>query len=198
MDCIVRARLHAGFAPDTAFGVEINNPILAPVHGAYRTNCDTGRFFTMIAARDLKDAASVGKHSLFDVFDPGAIHTDGHMVLCLACDRAGMAADALAIIDNETVFHRELLYAQCPSSFTSSASGVNHHPPNMNRNAGLLQSLPLKEREDPGSIHYAVPHTRFFESRTRKAPPETQVRMKSFRNRVECFFIGTEQAVCPT
>ena len=60
----------------------------------------------MIAARDLKDAASVGVGALLDVFDPGAIHAERHVVLGFAGYRAGMTANALAVIDDKSVLHR--------------------------------------------------------------------------------------------
>ena len=59
----------------------------------------------MIAARHLKYAARVGKSTLLDVLDPGPIHAHRHLVLCLACHRAGVTSDALAVIDYEAVFH---------------------------------------------------------------------------------------------
>ena len=61
----------------------------------------------MIAARDLKNPASVGKFAFLNVLDPGAVHTEWDEVLGFACDRAGVTANALAIIDDESVFHRD-------------------------------------------------------------------------------------------
>jgi hypothetical protein len=61
----------------------------------------------MIAACHLKNAARIGKFSSFDVFDPGAIHPDWHLVLGLTRDGAGVASDTLAVVDDETVFHQE-------------------------------------------------------------------------------------------
>src|SRR5579859_4254218 len=107
VDGIVWAGLHAGFAPDTSLGAEINDAVFALVHRGHRTDRDAGRILAMIAARDLKDAAGVGESSLLDVLHPGAVHGERDVVLGLARHRAGVAADALAVIDDESVSHPE-------------------------------------------------------------------------------------------
>jgi hypothetical protein len=60
----------------------------------------------MIASRDLKYAPGIGVQAFFDVFHPGSVYADGYLIFSFACDRAGVASDALAIIDYEAVFHR--------------------------------------------------------------------------------------------
>ena len=60
----------------------------------------------MVAARDLKYAARVGERALLDVFDPSPVHAYRHLVLGFAGHGAGVATDAFAIVDDETVFHR--------------------------------------------------------------------------------------------
>ena len=102
---IVGTRLHAGLAADAAVGIEIDNAVLAPVHGCDRTDGDARRLLAMIAARHLKNAASVGKRALLHVLHPGPVDAEGDLIFGFARDRAGMAADALAIIDYESVFH---------------------------------------------------------------------------------------------
>jgi hypothetical protein len=47
----------------------------------------------------------IGVFPFFDVFYPGAVYPNGYIMLRLASHRAGMAADALAIVNNETVVH---------------------------------------------------------------------------------------------
>ncbi len=59
----------------------------------------------MVAARDLKDAASIRKNALFDVFHPRPIHANRNRILGLARHRAGVASNAFAVIDYEAVFH---------------------------------------------------------------------------------------------
>ena len=60
----------------------------------------------MIAARDLKYAARVGKDAFLDILDPGPVHAHRHLILGFTRDRAGVTSDAPAVIDDEAVFHR--------------------------------------------------------------------------------------------
>ena len=59
----------------------------------------------MIAARDLKYSTRVGENPLLDVLDPSPVHAHRHLVFGFARHRAGVASDALAVIDYEAVFH---------------------------------------------------------------------------------------------
>jgi hypothetical protein len=59
----------------------------------------------MVASSDLKYTTRIRKDSLLDVFDPGSVDAHGNFIFSFASDRAGMASDAFAIIDYETVFH---------------------------------------------------------------------------------------------
>ncbi len=70
---IVGAGLHARFAAYTAFRAEIDDAVFALIHRCHGADRDAGWVFAMIAARDLKNAAGVGKGSLLDVLNPGAI-----------------------------------------------------------------------------------------------------------------------------
>jgi hypothetical protein len=98
---IVRAGLHARLAADTAVTVEVDDAIRALVQGHCRTDRHAGRVCTVVAAQDREVATGVGKLALLDVFHPGAKGPQRHIVLGLAGERAGMAADALAVIDDE-------------------------------------------------------------------------------------------------
>jgi hypothetical protein len=105
VDGIVGAGLHAGFTPDTSFGTEVDDPILALVHRSHRTDGDAGRILTMIAAGHLEHAAGIRKCSLLDVFHPRAIDGERNVVFRLAGYGAGVTTDALAVIDDESVSH---------------------------------------------------------------------------------------------
>ena len=59
----------------------------------------------MIAPRDLKDPACIRKSALLNVLDPGPIHSHRNLVFSLACHRAGVTPDALAVINYKAVFH---------------------------------------------------------------------------------------------
>src|SRR5206468_2885533 len=62
---------------------------------------DARRPFTVVAAHHGEQPAAVGEGAFLDVLDPGAIDADGDLVLALARHRAGVAADALAVVDHE-------------------------------------------------------------------------------------------------
>ena len=56
----------------------------------------------MITAHDGKHPARVGKLPLFYILDPGPINPDRDIMLCFTSNRAGMAADAVAIVNYES------------------------------------------------------------------------------------------------
>jgi hypothetical protein len=124
---IVGTRLHAGLAANAAVGIEVDNSILALVHRRHGTNRDARGFLAMVTARDLKDAARVGKHALLYVFHPGSVDAHRYLVLGFARHGASMTTDALAIVDYESVFHpyRSLDPKNANSSYLSlRAMGV--------------------------------------------------------------------------
>ena len=63
----------------------------------------------MIAAHDGKHPARVGELPLFNILDPSPIDPDGDIMLGFAGNRAGVAADAVAIVDNESKIQKCLL-----------------------------------------------------------------------------------------
>ena len=65
--------------------------------------------FTMITAHDGKHPAGVGELPLFYILDPGPIDPDGDIMLGFAGNRAGVAADAVAIVDDESKIQKCLL-----------------------------------------------------------------------------------------
>ena len=58
-----------------------------------------------------KMTAGLRKCALLDVFDPGAVHPDGNIVLFLACDCAGVTANASVLVYDKTVAHAILSIA---------------------------------------------------------------------------------------
>ena len=56
----------------------------------------------MITAHDGKYPARVGKLPLFYILDPGPIDPDGDIMLCFTSNRAGVAADTVAIVNYES------------------------------------------------------------------------------------------------
>ena len=57
----------------------------------------------MVTTVDEKIAARVGKFAFFDVLNPGAIDADRNVVFCFACHCAGVTANALALVDYESI-----------------------------------------------------------------------------------------------
>lgn len=107
---VVRAGLHARLTTDAGFGTEIDDAVLSLVHRADRANRDARWLLAMIAASDLEDPPSVWELSFLNVLDPGAIYAHRNLIFSLAGDRAGMATDAPAIVDDKSVFHSEELW----------------------------------------------------------------------------------------
>ena len=56
----------------------------------------------MITAHDGKHPARTGELPLFYVLDPSPIDPDGNIMFCFTGNRAGVAADAVAIVDYES------------------------------------------------------------------------------------------------
>ena len=63
----------------------------------------------MITAHDGKHPARIRELPLFYVLDPGPIDPDGYIMLGFAGNRAGVAADAVAIVDYESKIQKCLL-----------------------------------------------------------------------------------------
>jgi len=70
----------------------------------------------MVAAGNLEDAASVRECPLLNVLHPGTVHGEGNVVFRLTGYGAGVAADALAVIDDKSVSHAKIFSA--PASKT--------------------------------------------------------------------------------
>ena len=56
----------------------------------------------MITPHDGKHPARIRELSLFYILDPGPIDPDRDIMLCFTSNRAGMAANAVAIVDYES------------------------------------------------------------------------------------------------
>jgi hypothetical protein len=59
----------------------------------------------MIAPHDRKQATGIWESPLFYVLDPRAVHSDRYLMFCLARHGAGVAADALSVVDYEAKIH---------------------------------------------------------------------------------------------
>src|SRR6185369_2823084 len=107
VDRVVRAGLHAGATADADVAVEVDDPVLPLLEGVDRTDRHARRVRAVVAAEHGEVAADLGEAPLLDVLDPGPEAPDRDVVLLLARDRAGVAADAAAVVDDESVLHRK-------------------------------------------------------------------------------------------
>jgi hypothetical protein len=98
---VVGAGLHARTAADAAVAVQVHDRVGALVEGDHGTDLDARRRVAVVAAQHREVAADVREAPLLDVLDPGAEVPDRDGVLLLAGDRAGVAADALPVVDDE-------------------------------------------------------------------------------------------------
>ena len=60
----------------------------------------------MIAAIDEKITARVGELAFFDVLDPRSVNADGDVMFGFARYSASMTADALALVDDKSIFRQ--------------------------------------------------------------------------------------------
>jgi hypothetical protein len=106
---VVGAGLHASFTANTSFVVEVYDSIRTAVESAGRTNLNAGGRIAVVTSHHAEMAAGMRKFALFDVFDPGAKHPNGHLVFLFACHGTGVTANTSILIDDESVAHREVL-----------------------------------------------------------------------------------------
>ncbi len=106
---VIRAGLHAALAADAALAIEVYDAVGPLEERLGRADGDTGRVVAVVAARDEEVASRVGELALLDVLHPRSVDADGHVVLGFAGDRAGVAADALALVDDEAILHVGIL-----------------------------------------------------------------------------------------
>jgi hypothetical protein len=102
---VVWTRLCAGFAANAAPAVEIDDSIFTSKQRRHGTDLDTRSVSAMVTTHYRKQPARVGKRALFDVLYPSPVNTDRHFMLGLAGNSAGVAADALSVVDYEAKIH---------------------------------------------------------------------------------------------
>ncbi len=110
---VVGTCLHARLASDAPRGVEVDDPVVPVVQGTGRADADARGVGAVIASHHPEVALGVWPRPLLDVFHPGSVDSQRHLVLGLAGDRAGMTADARVLIDDEPVARHQ------PSPLTS-------------------------------------------------------------------------------
>jgi hypothetical protein len=104
---VIRTGLHAAFASDTNFIVEVYDAIGTAEEGAGGADLNAGSVIAVVTSHDPEVAAAVGKFALLDVFHPRAKHTQRDLVLFLARHGTGVTADTSVLIDDEPVAHEK-------------------------------------------------------------------------------------------
>jgi hypothetical protein len=83
--------------------VKIDDAVGALEERVGRTDARAGRFVALIAENGEEESAGVGEGAFFDRLDPTAVDADRNLMLGLARNGAGVAADTFSKIDCETV-----------------------------------------------------------------------------------------------
>src|SRR5262249_47248153 len=105
IDRVVRARLHARAAADARISIDIHDPVRSLLEGVDRADLHARRVVAVVAAQNREVTTDLGIRPVLDVLHPRAEVPDRDIVLRLAGDRAGVAADAAVVVDEEAVLH---------------------------------------------------------------------------------------------
>src|SRR5690606_5701141 len=79
----------------------------------------------VVAPRDLKAAGDGGVLAVLHGLDPSAGDPERHLVFALARGRAGMATDALPVVDDESVVHDVLTAGEPGHTRTAGGESQN-------------------------------------------------------------------------
>jgi hypothetical protein len=102
---VVGAGLHAGLAADADVLVEVDDAVRPLVEGSDRADRHAGGGGALVATQHGEVAADGREGADFGVLHPGPEVAQRDFVLGLAGDRTGVAADAAALVENESVLH---------------------------------------------------------------------------------------------
>jgi hypothetical protein len=102
---VIRAGLHASLAADTSLVVEVYDSIRAAVESVGGTNLSAGGRITVVTSHHAEVAAGVRKFTFFNIFHPGAKHSNRHLVLLFARHGTGVTANTSILINYKSVAH---------------------------------------------------------------------------------------------
>ena len=102
---IVGAGLHAGLAADAAVFVKINDAIGPEIKGLHWADFNAGCIRAVVAAHHGEHPAGMREHSFFHLLNPSPEHANGHIVLRFTGGGAGVATNALSVVNDKAVFH---------------------------------------------------------------------------------------------
>ena len=119
---VVGAGLHARLAADAPLAVEVHDAVAPPVERDGGADRDARGVVAVVAAEDREVAPGVRIVSTLDVLHPCAEGAERNAILFLARHGAGVATDALPLIDDEPVAHARVpLRCACRSGIAASA-----------------------------------------------------------------------------
>src|SRR5207249_11419913 len=131
----------AALAAHAPGGVEVHDPVRAAVERHRRADGDTRRRVAVVAAEHREVAPGLREGPALDVFHPRAERAERDAVLLLARHRAGVAADAAALIDHEAVAHASAPPARHPARHVPPDPQRGHH----DRDRERLLEVPATE-----------------------------------------------------
>jgi len=97
--------LHAALAANTSLIVKVDDSVGTPVESFSGADGDARGRIAVVTSHYAEVAAGVRVLALLHVLHPGAKDAHGHLVLFLARDSAGVAANAPVLINYEAVAH---------------------------------------------------------------------------------------------
>ena len=99
-DRVIRARGDARLAADADLLVEVDDPVLAAVHGLRGTGVDAGSVCALVAASHLESPPDLRERPDVHGFDVGPGDSERDFVLALARRSTGVAADAAILVQH--------------------------------------------------------------------------------------------------
>ena len=121
---IVGAGLHTCPATDARVAIDVDNSIRAFLKRIDGTDRDAGRVGTLVATKHREVSADIRELADLRVLDRRPEVTDRNVVLGFAGDRAGVAADAPRLIDDEAVLHGDSVPAAASVGELVSARAI--------------------------------------------------------------------------
>jgi len=106
VESVVGASLHAGFTTDAEVRIEVDDAIPAVEERCGRADVHAGSVDAVIAPHDREEALGVRPGSLLHVLYPGAVDAKWYGVFGFAGNGAGVATNALILVDYKAVLQR--------------------------------------------------------------------------------------------
>ncbi|MDP7066737.1 MAG: hypothetical protein QF637_03880 [Acidimicrobiales bacterium] len=99
---VIGTRIHASLTTDAVVVIKVHHAVGGPKQRRRWTDLHTGSVVALVAAHDGKVSSGFGEFTHFDVFDPSAIHAEGHVVFAFTRDSARVAPDTGLAIEKKS------------------------------------------------------------------------------------------------